>query len=160
VIKMPAYSTFVGARDVAVPQLPVSPRHRSGTVKYINDFCAVPANFASGDYVSFGQIPANATILPHLCRLYWGTALGAGRLLALGTNDLAGAFASAIDGSVVSGTAGAPGFNRTADLIGKFAWEHSGLSADPKRAHDLRVTLTGGAGPASIWNLGLLLAYI
>lgn len=154
---MPAYGLNTGAREQA--GVLVQPRHREGDLKYLIDFCAVPANFAAGDFVSFGRIPSNAVIHWHLSRLTWDAPLTAGRFLQVGTNLTPAAIGVNIDATAVSGVAGVPVYTRPINTFGQNLWLLEGQARDNQLARDLRVQLTGGVGPAAIWNLGLYLVY-
>ena len=154
---MPQYSNFIGAREFA-GQL-VNPRHREGDIKQIFDFVTVAANFPVNDFISFGRIPSNAVIHWNMSRLIWDAALGAGRLLQVGTNIAPGAIGANIDASVASGNAGAPAYNRAVNTFGQNLWQLEGQTRDNQLSRDLRVQLTGGAGPGAAFGLGLILYY-
>lgn len=154
---MPQYSNFIGAPELA--NRLVNPRHREGDIKQIFDFVTVAASFPVNDFISFGRIPSNAVIHWHMSRVIWDAALGAGRLLQVGTNIDPDAIGANIDASVASGNAGAPAYNRAVNTFGQNLWQLEGQTRDNQLARDLRIQLTGGAGPASAFGLGLILYY-
>jgi hypothetical protein len=152
---MPGYSNFVGTRENAVPKGLVAPRHRDGEINPLQDFVNVAANFAQNDFLDFGPIGTGDTPLWQLCRLYWSGVYGAGRTFDVGTVDNPTAFATGIDCSAASGANGVPLITRTFNFMGLTVWELAGLTADPLRNSNLRVTLRGGAGPGSASVLAL-----
>jgi hypothetical protein len=152
---MPAFSTFIGTRENAVPKGLVAPRHRDGEINPLIDTAIVAANFAQNDFIDFGPIGTGDTPNWQLCRLYWDGVFTAGRTFDVGTVDNPTAFATGIDCTAASGFAGVPLIQRPLTFHGQTVWQLAALAADPMRNSNLRVTLRGGAGPAAITNLAL-----
>jgi hypothetical protein len=149
---MPVNGTLIAGPEAGFPPRLVAPRHRDGELSQLVERAAVPANFALNDVIRLGRLDYNATVL-RTSRLFFDAALGAGRLLDIGTVDAPACLASNIDASVAAGAIGVPLINRPLTEHGKALWELAGFASPPGRAADLIVTLKGGAGPGAAWNL-------
>lgn len=157
---MPVDSTLIAANLAANPPILVSPQHMEGTVRQMLDRATVPANFANNDFIRFGALPSTAVIMP-ISYAQTSAGLGASRTLAFQVRDQNGnvgptLLAAAADASVAGKR---DVLTQAINLWGRQLWQAAGFTTNPGGRLFLEAVLSGGAGPASAWEMAVNVFY-
>lgn len=157
---MPQNSTLLATPMAAIPPNRVSPQHQEGTVRQMLDRATVPANFANDDFIAFGAIPSTAVIMP-ISFAQVSAGLGAGRTLAFRVRDRNGNIGPTLIAAAADASAAGKRdiVTRPVAEWGRQLWFLAGFTTNPGGRLTLEAVLSGGAGPASAWDIGVNVFY-